>query len=1249
MRIVIDLQGAQTASRFRGIGRYSLALALAMARQRGDHQVIIALNGLFPETIEPIRAAFDDLLSQDNIRVWDALEPVAYDDPRNRNRRQAAELLREAFLASLEPDLVCMTSLFEGLHDDAVASIGRLSGPFPTAAILYDLIPYIHQDRYLTDPKNRNWYNEKLDHLRRASLLLAISESSRQEALTHLAAQQEGVVTISAAADCRFQPVPLDAVAKANLCGRYGISRPFVMYTGGDDWRKNMDGLVRAYARLPDSVRRDHQLVIVCSLPPGRRKSLLDLAAEHGLSQAEIILSGPVTDDELVILYNTCKLFVFPSWHEGFGLPALEAMSCGAPVIGSNTTSIPEVIGRADAMFDPRSDPAMASKLVQALTDHDFRADLARHGLERAKAFSWDASARRAISAFERVHAAQRGAQGPRRREGDRPRLAYVSPWPPDRSGIADYGAELLPELSRHYDIELITSDRRARQRSSEASMPLRRPGWLRANAGRFDRVLYHFGNSEHHDYMFDLLADVPGTVVLHDFFLGDILSHREDTEWASRPWTRALYESHGYSAVQERFRTKERREIVSKYPTNLQVLQQAQGVIVHSNFAQHLAHHWYGRANGREWAVIPHLRASRPDSDRVRARAALDLVQDEFLVCCFGMMGPTKLNHRAINAWLLSSLGTDHRCRLAFVGENDAKAYGASIRQAIDTSGAADRIHITGRADPTVFRQYLAAADVAVQLRAQSRGETSGTVLDCMNHGLATIVNASGAMAELPPDAVWLLPETFSDAELVAALDALRADPRRRAALGVRAREVVRTRHDPRACADAYAGAIERFYEGAQAGVSNLVEAIAAQDAVPNNSECKRLAVSIARNHPALRPARRLFVDVSELVRRDAKSGIQRVSRNVLLALLSNPPAGFRVEPVYATVGSKGYRYARHFTLRLSGCPANWIEDDPIDPQIGDIFLGLDLNQDVTVAQARTLNEYRAIGVRVFHVIHDLLPVLRPDCFPADKKEDHARWLNTVAQLDGVIAVSRAVADELQAWLAAHGPERLRPLKIAWWHLGADIELPTAKRGLPRDASKVLDRLRSAPAFLMVGTIEPRKGHAQALSAFELLWSAGVDVRLVLVGKQGWMVDDFVKRMVRHPELGRRLFWLEGISDEYLEKVYAASTCLLAPSEAEGFGLPLIEAARHKLAILARDIPVFREVAGEHAAYFSGNDPEDLATAVGDWLALFKNGRHPRSDAMPWSTWQRSTQQLLDVIMQERWAIRWPAVAGRS
>jgi glycosyltransferase involved in cell wall biosynthesis len=176
-----------------------------------------------------------------------------------------------------------------------------------------------------------------------------------------------------------------------------------------------------------------------------------------------------------------------------------------------------------------------------------------------------------------------------------------------------------------------------------------------------------------------------------------------------------------------------------------------------------------------------------------------------------------------------------------------------------------------------------------------------------------------------------------------------------------------------------------------------------------------------------------------------------------------------------------------------------------------------------------------------------------------------------------------------------------------------------------------------------MVGTIEPRKGHLQSLGAFEQLWRDGSDLNLVIVGSEGWKslpdssrrtIPEIVHRLRTHPELNSRLFWLEGISDEYLEKVYAASTCLIAASEGEGFGLPLIEAARHKLPILARDIAVFREVAGEHAAYFSGLQPDDLARAIKDWLSLYREGTHPRSDAMPWITWKESAERMIAALL---------------
>ena len=124
-----------------------------------------------------------------------------------------------------------------------------------------------------------------------------------------------------------------------------------------------------------------------------------------------------------------------------------------------------------------------------------------------------------------------------------------------------------------------------------------------------------------------------------------------------------------------------------------------------------------------------------------------------------------------------------------------------------------------------------------------------------------------------------------------------------------------------------------------------------------------------------------------------------------------------------------------------------------------------------------------------------------------------------------------------------------------------------------------------------------------------------------MIVGKQGWTVENLIKNLHHHFERGKRLFLLEAISDEYLEKVYAASTCLIAASEGEGFELPLIEAAQHNVPIIARDIPDFREVAGEHAYYFSGLKPSTLADAISEWLKLYRLKRYPLSSTLPWLT----------------------------
>ena len=142
----------------------------------------------------------------------------------------------------------------------------------------------------------------------------------------------------------------------------------FLLYVGGDDHRKNMDGTLRAYAQLPESMRDAHQLVIAFRVGILRRLEHRAFAQALGIRPRDLVLTGFVTDEQLAALYRRCELFLFPSLYEGAGLPILEAMSCGAPVAASRTTSIPELLGDLEATFDPANPADMARCLEQVLS-----------------------------------------------------------------------------------------------------------------------------------------------------------------------------------------------------------------------------------------------------------------------------------------------------------------------------------------------------------------------------------------------------------------------------------------------------------------------------------------------------------------------------------------------------------------------------------------------------------------------------------------------------------------------------------------------------------------------------------------------------------------------------------------------------------------------------------------------------------------------------------------------------------------
>lgn len=921
MKIIVDMQGVQTESRHRGIGRYCMAVTRAFVGLcRGTHDATVLFNAALDGVDEAINALADDGRTVRR-RAVGPIRNTSFDDHANDARREAAERVFTHALDVERPDVAWLGSVIEGLHDDALVP-HALPGAL-TVATLYDLIP-LHDPRQLGQARPRDWYMQRIEVLKRCDLLLAISEWVRADAIERLGVAPERIVAIGAGVDTRFTPSAPGDDHTAFLQERFGITRPFVMYNGGFDTRKNVLALVEAYASLPEALRTGHALVLVGRVDALAAERIAETMAATRLRASDVIFTGYVTDTELVRLYQTCSLFVFPSTREGFGLPPLEAMACGAPTLVNDVTSLPEVVGHPDAMFDATRPDAMRARIEAVLTDAGFAEHLRRQGLERASLFSWEAVAARALAA---IGATLAGA-GRNPREGD------IHP---------------LPRLPVY----------RVDATNAAATLPA--------------------------------LRQWPGGVI----------------------WSGPL-----------------------------------------------------------------------PDA------------------------GP---------------------------------------------SLAADRYRLGGYArllGPTTPADWMALLE----------SEAVGLV-------------RAGGMAD---DALGMQLASMQTCHPVA---------------------------------------LQRSTE--QAIAATLAHAL-------NDDDLARVADALVRATPTRQS--RWLIDVTHIGTRDLGTGVHRVVRSILREWLLDPPEGVRIEPIAFREGR--YHHAHEYACRLIGAGApHDLPEDLVAITGDDVYVGLDWTMESLPSSAPLLHTWKRAGVSMHFVVYDLLPVTMPEAFHPQSQENFAHWMQTITELGDVLhCISRTTAADVCQWL--HANKAGSHPAVSHFELGADVSREVEEGAL----DPILDgALASTPSLLMVGTVEPRKGHEQALEALELLWESGAKVILVIVGHRGWLMKEFIERVESHRERGKRLFWLDDADDATLEAIYRRSSALMAASRGEGYGLPLIEAAQRGKPVIARSLPVFREVAGNYPSYFDTESAEGLATHIARWLV-----DRPRAGSHPvWRTWQESALSL------ER-AIRW-------
>lgn len=836
MHILIDIQGAQNGSKNRGIGRYTRAFTKKLCELSfGTHRVSLLVNGQF-DNVDEIKREFAGFVHESDIHVWFPFGDVSYRWIGNDVRRKASEYLREAVINELNVDFAIVSSVIEGCDDPTVVSINKHFGRTPTAAIFYDAIPAIYEEEYLSDPRGAKWYYEKIEHLQRSNLLLAISNSSREEAIEYFGISEDKIVNISTAVSDEFCVNARVKRGPSAVFEQKNIGRNYIMYSGASDARKNLHRLIQAYASLPQDVIEKYQLILAGGMPAQHVSELTAEVLKSGLAADRVIFTGWVDDDELAAIYAGASLFVFPSFHEGFGLPVLEAMNYGLPVVASNVSSIPEVVGLEAALFDPFSVDAIAAMMLKGLTDRSFRAKLVKNSNVQATKFSWATTARKALDVIEKYHGA------------------------------------------------------------------------------------------------------------------------------------------------------KSKQQVAA--------------------------------------------------------------------------------------------------------GETDSE------------------------------RQYV-----------------------------SHIINALG-----------------TDANLM--------------------------------------------------GLQSIID-------------------PINKSLPTLRSYRQMFVDVSALHARDLGTGIQRVVKNVLVNLQDSVGPKYKIIPVYTEIENDyavsnkvGAQYIRGFKPSAEAIPQY---------RMGDIFLGLDFQDVLVPLRQEFFDKLARIGVERYFVVYDLLPLKLKHHFRPEVTKNFNIWLNTVAQSDGLIAISECVADDVEAWARRTGLRRSRPLPLGVFRLGADFN-----RGLKDEPSAQLQAWvkaqKNSPIFVSIGTLEPRKRHDQVIDALDSLLEHNHSASLALVGKKGWFCDDLIAKLETHPELGKRIAWFKSASDADLNVLLKSSAALISASEDEGFGLPIVEAQLAGLPIIARDIPIFREVAGDEATYFRGESGEDLAQAMTAFLDRKSRRNTGGTTTAHLIDWKQSTRELTEVILGQRW-----------
>jgi len=381
-KVLIDATSLTTPHRLRGIGRYVWGLLGGFEKLQKEELAV-------------------DMVCLTQIRGIKNNNHFPFPYPTIQNRRPSYPSIRLQWLWNnlfLTREVAKIESLL--FHSTDYNGI-PISRKFKTVATLYDLIPLCFSETYLKNKSLdiRLGYKNMLKRYQRADHIISISEATKKDAIHFLGIAEDRITVVPLAYDKKlFYPVE-DSNAIKRIKIKYDLPERYFLYSGSLEPHKNIERVLKAYKSLSNLPER---FVFIGVHSERQRESFNCQIRELKLIERVKHL-GYVEDSDLSTLFGGATAFVFPSLKEGFGLPALEAMACGCPVISSNLSAMPEVVGEAGILVDPYDEKVLAESMTRLSSDEGLREQLKTKGLKRTPLFSWERCAQKTLEVYTKI------------------------------------------------------------------------------------------------------------------------------------------------------------------------------------------------------------------------------------------------------------------------------------------------------------------------------------------------------------------------------------------------------------------------------------------------------------------------------------------------------------------------------------------------------------------------------------------------------------------------------------------------------------------------------------------------------------------------------------------------------------------------------------------------------------------------------------------------------------------------------